>query len=115
MKLLFHIGHYYLQHFFLLNEGKEAEGWKHNNGGQWIGEGGEKITLATMGPKGSTMEGTNQFDYDGHTTGEGTQPSTVFLPSFLPSFLPCLAWSTPSLEANVFWRGNGRTCAIALP
>ena len=79
---------------FFLNEGKEAEGWKHNNGGQWIGEGGEKITLATMGPKGSTMEGTNQFDYDGHTTGEGTQPSTVFLPSFLPS-LPRMGHTRP--------------------
>ena len=89
---------------FFLNEGKEAEGWKHNNGGQWIGEGGEKITLATMGPKGSTMEGTNQFDYDGHTTGEGTQPSTVFH-----------AWHATTIALmhvdpcnKHFSRGNGR-------
>ena len=39
-----------------------------------------KDNTINNGAKELTMEGTNRFDYDGHTTGEGTQPSTVFLP-----------------------------------
>ena len=63
-----------------------------------------KDNTSNNGAKELTMEGTNRFDYDGHTTGEGTQPSTVFH-----------AWHATTIALmhvdpcnKHFSRGNGR-------